>query len=133
MLTPPFAGDGWRLRIEGAAIGCRDHFVQLKVQTDEGLRIDGLRVMYRLELFPHDALLGCAVDIPTLQGPVTLQVPPGSSTGRLLRLRGRGLELDTSRGDQLVEIVIVIPEQLTESERALYKRLQELATDPDSI
>jgi len=33
VLTPPFAGDGWRLRIEGAAIGCRDHFVQLKVQT----------------------------------------------------------------------------------------------------
>ena len=56
VLTPPFAGDGWRLRIEGAAIGCRDHFVQLKVQTEEGLRIDGLRVMYRLELFPHDAL-----------------------------------------------------------------------------
>ena len=40
VLTPPFAGDGWRLRIEGAAIGCRDHFVQLKVQTEDGLRID---------------------------------------------------------------------------------------------
>lgn len=36
VLTPPFAGDGWRLRIEGAAIGCRDHFVQLKVQTTMG-------------------------------------------------------------------------------------------------
>ncbi len=79
VLTPPFAGDGWRLRIEGAAIGCRDHFVQLKVQTFDGLRIDGLRVLYRLELLPHDALLGCAVDIPTLDGVVTLQVPPNSS------------------------------------------------------
>ncbi len=129
LLTPPFAGDGWRLRLEGAAIGCRDHFVQLKVQTDDGLRIDGLRVLYRLELFPHDALLGCAVDIPTLNGSVTLQVPPNSSTGRLLRLRGRGLEFDEYRGDQIVEIVIVLPENLSDSEIALYQRLNEISIE----
>ena len=127
--TPPFAGDGWRLRIEGAAIGCRDHFVQLKVQTDEGLIIDGLRVKYLLELFPHDALLGCAVDIPTLNGSVTLQVPPNSSTGRLLRLRGRGLEYEEYRGDQIVEIIIVLPDNLSDSEIALYQRLNELSME----
>ena len=129
VLTPPFAGDGWRLRIEGAAIGCRDHFVQLKVQTEDGLRIDGLRVMYRLELFPHDALLGCAVDIPTLNGMVTLQVPPNSSTGRMLRLRGRGLEFEDYRGDQIVEIIIVLPESLSDSEIALYQRLNEISME----
>ena len=129
VLTPPFAGDGWRLRIEGAAIGCRDHFVQLKVQTDDGLRIDGLRVSYRLELFPHDALLGCAVDIPTLNGSVTLQVPPNSSTGRLLRLRGRGLEYEEYRGDQIVEIIIVLPDNLSDSEIALYQRLNEISME----
>ena len=129
VLTPPFAGDGWRLRIEGAAIGCRDHFVQLKVQTDDGLRIDGLRVMYRLELFPHDALLGCAVDIPTLNGSVTLQVPPNSSTGRLLRLRGRGLKYEEYRGDQIVEIIIVLPDNLSDSELALYQRLNEISLE----
>ena len=129
VLTPPFAGDGWRLRIEGAAIGCRDHFIQLKVQTADGLRIDGLRVMYRLELFPHDALLGCAVDIPTLNGSVTLQVPPNSSTGRLLRLRGRGLEYEEYRGDQIVEIIIVLPDNLSDSEIALYQRLNEISME----
>ena len=129
VLTPPFAGDGWRLRIEGAAIGCRDHFVQLKVQTADGLRIDGLRVLYRLELFPHDALLGCAVDIPTLNGSVTLQVPPNSSTGRLLRLRGRGLEYEEYRGDQIVEIIIVLPDNLSDSEIALYQRLNEISME----
>ena len=129
VLTPPFAGDGWRLRIEGAAIGCRDHFVQLKVQTFDGLRIDGLRVLYRLELFPHDALLGCAVDIPTLDGVVTLQVPPNSSTGRLLRLRGRGLEYNDYRGDQIVEIIIVLPENISDSEIALYQRLNEISME----
>ena len=129
VLTPPFAGDGWRLRIEGAAIGCRDHFVQLKVQTSDGLRIDGLRVLYRLELFPHDALLGCAVDIPTLNGTVTLQVPPNSSTGRMLRLRGRGLEYEEYRGDQIVEIIIVLPDSLSDSEIALYQRLNEISME----
>ena len=69
------------------------------------------------------------MEVPTLRGPVTLQVPPGSSSGRLLRLRGRGLELDGQRGDQLVEIVVVIPSALTEAERALYRRLQELALE----
>ena len=97
--------------------------------TDDGLRIDGLRVHYRLELLPPDAALGCAVDVPTLSGPVTLQVPPGSSSGRLLRLRGRGLQLGDDCGDQLVEIVIVIPAALDDDERALYQRLQELSLE----
>ena len=131
--SPPLAGDGWRLRLAGVAPGGRDHFLQLRVQTEDGLRIDGLRVHYRLELFPPDAALGCAVDVPTLAGPVTLQVPPGSSSGRLLRLRGRGLEQDGRRGDQLVEIVVVIPAELGESERALYRRLQELAFEQEDL
>ena len=129
--TPPFAGDGWRLRLEGVAPGGRDHFLQLRVVTDDGLRIDGLRVLYKLMLFPPDAALGCAVDVPTLDGLVTLQVPPGSSSGRLLRLRGRGLQLDDERGDQLVEIVVVIPSDLGDAERALYRRLQELASESE--
>ena len=127
--TPPRAGDGWRLRLEGVAPGGRDHFLHLRVITDDGLRIDGLRVHYRLELLPPDAALGCAVDVPTLSGPVTLQVPPGSSSGRLLRLRGRGLQLEDDCGDQLVEIVIVIPAALDDDERALYQRLQELSLE----
>ncbi|MEC8687960.1 MAG: DnaJ domain-containing protein [Cyanobacteriota bacterium] len=131
--TPPFAGDGWRLRLEGVAPGGRDHFLQLRVVTEDGLRIDGLRVLYKLQLFPPDAALGCAVDVPTLDGPVTLQVPPGSSSGRLLRLRGRGLASNDQQGDQLVEIVVVIPSDLGEAERALYRRLQELSEESGSI
>ncbi|WP_041391507.1 DnaJ domain-containing protein [Prochlorococcus marinus] len=127
--TPPFAGDGWRLRLSGVAYGGEDHFLQLRVQTEEGLRIDGLRVLYRLELFPQDALFGCAIEIPTLDGPVTLQVPPNSSSGRLLRLRGRGLEYNEFSGDQIVEIVVVIPADLSEAELALYRRLQELSDE----
>ena len=125
--TPPFAGDGWRLRLDNIAKGGKDHYLQLKVQTEDGLRIDGLRVLYKLELFPPDALLGCAVDVPTLDGIVTLQVPPKSSTGRLLRLKGRGLVYGNDIGDQYVEIVVVIPANINDEEIALYSRLQELS------
>ena len=125
--TPPFAGDGWRLRLENIAKGGKDHYLQLKVQTENGLRIDGLRVLYKLELFPPDALLGCAVEVPTLDGNVTLQVPPKSSTGRLLRLKGRGLIFGDNIGDQFVEILVVIPADINDEEIALYTRLQELS------
>ena len=125
--TPPFAGDGWRLRLENIARGGKDHYLQLKVQTESGLRIDGLRVHYKLELFPHDALLGCAVEVPTLDGNVTLQVPPKSSTGRMLRLKGRGLTFEENVGDQYVEILVVIPADINDEEIALYTRLQELS------
>ncbi len=125
--TPPFAGDGWRLRLENIARGGKDHYLHLKVQTENGLKIDGLRVIYKLELFPPDALLGCAVDVPTLDGNVTLQVPPKSSTGRMLRLKGRGLSSGDEVGDQYVEIVVVIPADIKDEEIALYTRLQELS------
>ena len=125
--TPPFAGDGWRLRLENIARGGMDHYLQLKVQTDNGLRIDGLRVLYKLELFPPDALLGCAVEVPTLDGNVALQVPPKSSTGRMLRLKGRGLVSGDNVGDQYVEILVVVPADINDEEIALYTRLQELS------
>lgn len=124
--TPPLAGDGWRLRLAGVAPGGADHFLQLRVRTPEGLRIDGLRVTYTLELTPSEAALGCVALVPTLAGNVQLRVPPGSSSGRLLRLRGRGMARETQRGDQLVEIRIVVPDALSDAEVALYRRLQEL-------
>ena len=90
-------------------------------------------MLYRLELFPHDALFGCGVEVPTLDGPVLLQVPPKSSSGRLLRLRGRGMQFNDIYGDQIVEIVLVLPADLTDSEYALYRRLQELSDKETNI
>jgi DnaJ-class molecular chaperone len=127
--TPPLAGDGWRLRLAGVAPGGADHFLMLRVRTPEGLRIDGLRVLYELQLSPAQAALGCRPAVPTLAGQVRLTVPPCSSSGRLLRLRGRGLEWAGQRGDQLVEVRIVLPAEISEAETALYRRLEELAED----
>lgn len=129
--TPAMAGDGWRLRLAGVAPGGADHFLQLRVRTPEGLRVDGLRVLYQLDLSPAEGALGCSVVVPTLDGPVQLRIPPGSSSGRLLRLRGRGLQQGEQRGDQLVEVRLVVPSALTEAEEALYSRLQQLAAELD--
>jgi DnaJ-class molecular chaperone with C-terminal Zn finger domain len=52
------AGDGWRLRLAGVTPGGGDHFLQLRVRTAEGLRVDGLRVHYLLEISPAEAALG---------------------------------------------------------------------------
>ncbi|MFN9631424.1 MAG: DnaJ domain-containing protein [Cyanobacteriota bacterium] len=125
--TPPLAGDGWRLRLPGLGPGGGDHFLHLRVRTEEGLRIDGLRVLYTLDLTPPEAALGGQKLVPTLEGPVRMRVPPGSSSGRLLRLRGRGLRLGEQTGDQIIELRIVVPPELSEAEEALYRRLRELA------
>ncbi len=130
--SPPLAGDGWRLRLAGVAAGGADHFLQLRVRTEEGLRIDGLRVLYQLDLHPADAALGCQAVVPTLEGPVRLRVPPGSSSGRLLRLRHRGQSQGEQRGDQLVEVRIVVPAAPTEAEEALFRRLRELDREQHS-
>jgi DnaJ-class molecular chaperone len=125
--TPALAGDGWRLRLPGLAPGGGDHFLHLRVRTGDGLRVDGLRVLFTLDLHPWEAALGCQKLVPTLEGPVRLRVPPGSSSGRLLRLRGRGLSLGDQRGDQIIDLRIVVPPALSEAEEALYRRLGELA------
>lgn len=130
--TPPGCGDGWRLRLEGVAPGGHDHFLQVEVRTDDGLRIDGLRVLYRLDVAAPAAALGCQAVVPTLAGPVRLRIPPGTSSGRLLRLRGRGLERDGQRGDQIVEVRLTLPERLSDAEEALYRRLLDLA-DGDTM
>ena len=127
--TPPRAGDGWRLRLEGVAPGGRDHFLQLRVRTPEGLRVEGLRLHFTLELSAPEAALGCHAVVPTLDGPVRLKVPAGSSSGRLLRLRSRGLSQGNEVGDQIVELRIVVPTSLGEAEQALYRRLLELQTE----
>jgi DnaJ-class molecular chaperone len=71
--------------------------------------------------------------VPTLEGPVRLRVPPGSSSGRLLRLRHRGQSQGEQRGDQLVEVRIIVPTTPTEAEEALFRRLRQLDREQNGI
>lgn len=85
-----------------------------------------------LPIAPWEAVLGARVEAPTLDGPVALQVPPGSQGGRVLRLKGKGAALPSgSRGDLYVRLRIVVPSSPTEREIDLMKKLaSESAFDP---
>ena len=75
---------------------------------------------------PWTAALGGKVRIPTLTGTAEARLPAGSSTGRKMRLRGRGLPNPKGPdGDLLAEIQVVVPTQLTDEEKALFEQLAE--------
>ena len=74
-------------------------------------------------------LFGAKKRIPTLDGDVEMNIPAASSSGRKLRIRGRGLGPESNRGDEYVNVVISVPkpEELSEEQLAHWKALAELA------
>lgn len=129
--TPPGVGDGWRLRLAGVAPDGGDHLLRLRVYTRDGLRVDGLQVYYRLHVSPADAVLGAYATVPSIHGLVELEIPPRSSSGQLLRLRGCGIRTDEDCGDQIVELRIVSPSPLSEEIVELYRQLRDLEAAPE--
>jgi curved DNA-binding protein len=92
--------------------------------VDDDLEVD-------LPLWPWQAVLGAEVRVDTPDGPVTLKVPPGTQSGRRLRLRGRGLPRgDGSRGDLHAVVLIVVPPRPTAAERAAYEALKRSTEAP---
>ncbi len=90
----------------------------------------GRDVYLKLPIAPWEAALGAAISAPTLGGPVTLKVPPGSQSGTKLRLKGRGLP-GSPPGDAYVLLEIVVPAADTEEARRAYRRMaEELPFDP---
>ena len=79
-----------------------------------------------LPISPSEAALGATVPVPTLTGEARVRVPAGSSGGRRLRLRGRGLPTrDGGHGDLHAIVTIVVPKELSDRERELYEQLAE--------
>jgi molecular chaperone DnaJ len=103
----------------------------LRVEIDEQphphFSREGLDVVHELRLSFPDAALGAEVEVPTLRGRAKLQIDPGIQSGRVLRMRGRGLpEVGGGRrGDQLVHVQVWTPRALTPEHRELLERLRE--------
>ena len=113
---PAGVESGARLRVSGhGAASARggapgDLILDLQVRSDPFLRRSGPDVELDLPLTVAEAILGTKVEVPTIDGPVNVRIPPGTSSGTKLRLRGRGVkEGDGSRGDQICQIGIVVP------------------------
>jgi len=85
----------------------------------------GNDVLSDLPIHPHQAVLGAKVEIPTLDGKVRVDIPAGVQSGKLLRLRGKGIPGLSGRegGDQLVRIIVVMPTKLTAEQRKHYEAL----------
>jgi molecular chaperone DnaJ len=101
--------------------------VEIDEQAHDHFTRDGLDVVYDLRLSFPDAALGAEVEVPTLRGRAKLQIDPGIQSGRVLRMRGRGLpEVGGGhRGDQLVQVHVWTPRTLTAEHREILERLRE--------
>jgi molecular chaperone DnaJ len=78
-----------------------------------------------------EASLGAELTVPTLDGSVTLKVPPGTASGRTLRVRGRGVPAKGRRGDLLVTLDVAVPVRLTPAQRKVIETLsEEMDEDP---
>jgi DnaJ-class molecular chaperone len=114
---PAGTRDGALLRLKGqgiAGIGGGadgDALVSIKVLLDPTFRVEETDIHVDLSVSLPEAVLGARVDAPTIDGPVSLTVPPNSNTGTILRLKGKGLGKGAGegRGDQYVTLKVVLP------------------------
>jgi curved DNA-binding protein len=136
---PPGVDDGGRIRVAGKGAESRsggppgDLFARIRIRPNAIFRRDGRDVLLDLPVTVGEATLGARIEIPTLDGTATVTVPPGSDSGRRLRLRGKGIADPKSgaRGDLYVSVSIRVPVGLDAEATA---KLRELAAyDPPGI
>jgi curved DNA-binding protein len=103
-----------------------DLYLQVRIAPHARYRLDGRDLSVALSIAPWEAALGAEVTVDTPGGPVDVKVPAGSSSGRRLRLRGRGLPNPRGKaGDLYAELKIVMPKKLSGAERDAWQRLAE--------
>jgi curved DNA-binding protein len=135
---PAGVTDGRRIRLAGEGgrgLGngeAGDLYLVVRLQPHPRYRVDGKDITVDLPLAPWEAALGATVPLVTPGGETKVTVPPGSSTGRRLRLRAQGMPDPGGRpGDLYAEIKIMVPRHLTDRERELFSELASASTfDP---
>ncbi len=129
---PKGVADGDRLRLPGkGGKGLNggpngNLYLNIALQPHPLYRATGHDLYLDLPLAPWEAALGASVEVPTLAGAVSLKIPAGTSSGRKLRLAGRGLpKRKEGAGDLYAVAQIVVPDKTGEREQALYRELAE--------
>ena len=103
-----------------------DLLLKVEVLPDPRFRIEGSDIHTTVPVAPWEAALGGEAEVETPTGSVRVRIPAGTSSGRKIRLRERGLSAPGgTKGDLFAEFRIVVPEQLSERERALFEQLAE--------
>ena len=131
--VPPGVEDGMRLRVGGegeagvAGGPPGDLYVVMNVRDHELFDRQGSDIHCGVPVAFVQAALGAEIEVPTLEGVVRLKVPEGTQSGKVMRLRGKGLPSvrSSTRGDQLVHIFVEVPTRLTSKQRELLERFAE--------
>lgn len=129
---PAGVSDGMQLSMSGkgneAPIGGMpgDLIILIEEIEHDILKRDGDNVIYDLYLNFVDAVLGTSVEVPTIDGKVRIKVEPGTQSGKILRLKGKGIKSlnGYGRGDQLIHVNIWTPKQVSPEEKTLLEQLQ---------
>ncbi len=129
---PAGVSDGQVLTVQGKGNAARhggingDLLVVIEEIKHPELIRDGNDVIYNLMLDFPTAVLGGSVDVPTITGRARLKIAPGTQPGKVLRLRGKGLPSTEGygTGDELVNVMVYVPENLTSDEKAAFEKLQ---------
>ena len=131
--VPAGVHDGARLRIadrghsglRGGRAG--DLYVDVHVQPHRLLRREGDHLFMVVPVAVHEAVLGARIEVPTLDGPVKLRVPPGTQAGQRFRMSGRGAPTPAgTRGDLVVEVKLVLPAVADERSKELIREFGRL-------
>ena len=106
--------------------------VLLEVEDDPRFVRDGPNLLYELPITFAQASLGAEVDVPTIDGTARVVIPPGIQSGELIKLSGLGVpELNnSSRGDQLIRVLVWTPDELTSDQERLLRSLLEVESPP---
>ncbi|MFD8968855.1 DnaJ C-terminal domain-containing protein [Streptomyces sp. NPDC059568] len=128
--VPQGVTDGQRIRLAGeGGRGSRDApagdlYLRVRIKPHDRYRLEGRDIHVRLPVTPWEAALGATVPLPTPGGSAKVTVPPGSSSGRRLRLRGEGMPNPRGTdGDLYAELRVMVPPRPTDRERALFEEL----------
>lgn len=124
---PPGVPEGRKLRLPKQAGGA-DLLLEIRYRAHPRYRVEGKNVHADLPVAPWEAALGARVSVPTLAGAVDLKLPAGSSSGKKLRLKGRGLP-GSPAGDHYITVKIVLPASLSEEQQRLFGELAAVAED----
>lgn len=130
---PAGVADGMTLSLKGKGNAARhggvngDLLVVIEEVADPELIRDGNDLIYNLMLDFPTAALGGSVEIPTINGRARVKIPAGTQPGKVLRLRGKGLPSTEGygTGDELVNIMVYVPENLTDKERQTIESLKD--------
>ena len=103
-----------------------DLLINVEEIAHESLLRDGMNVIYELFINFADAALGTSIEVPTLDGRVKIKIPAGTQSGKIFRLKGKGLPSVQSyeKGDQLIHLNIWTPKKLTDQERKVLEKIK---------